>query len=318
MDLQRLPTAEEIYSLFSNGDPSEVWGKAAEIVVRISPRYDLSLLNSIFNDVVTLFRGNYPNYCAIQTLYHDLSHTMDVFMCAVRLLHGTALAGTKFSDEEITFTLISVLMHDIGYAQRFDENTGTGAQFTRDHVTRGIVFMHYYLEERHLPGDWSLLIDPIMQSTDHRMEFREIAFPNERIRLLGQIVATADIVGQMSDRNYLEKLLYLYLEFDEAEIGGYQGANDLLRKSINFYEATRKKRMDDDLGGIYKNLAHHFRAHFGLDRNYYVESMEKNMNYLSEVLQHDDSECLNMLKRGGIVPKALSIIETRAKPSTGK
>lgn len=72
-------TTIEIDKLFANGNPDEVWTRAIDIVMRISPAYDFSLARTAFNDVVMLFRGEYPGYCPIRTLYHDLRHTLDGF-----------------------------------------------------------------------------------------------------------------------------------------------------------------------------------------------------------------------------------------------
>ena len=302
--MKRLPTSSEIRSLFANSDPDEVWAKATAIVARINPAHDLSCARTAFDDVMRLFRGEYPGYCAIKTLYHDQSHTLDVFLCAVRLAHGVHISGYPLTDDEISRIMIAALMHDIGYAQRHGEDTGTGAQHTRDHVQRGVEFMRRYLGERHLPSVWAASLEPMMLSTDHMGEFGKISFPDARVRRLGQIVATADLVGQMSDRTYLEKLLFLYLEFKEAHLGNYQGTLDLLRKTRNFYEITREKRLDGELECLYKKLAFHFDDWFGTERNYYLESLERNMDYLSQATRLDEAGCLAMLKRGGIVERA--------------
>jgi len=303
INMKKLPTPTEIHGLFSNGSPDEVWSKASEIIESISPAYDFSFVRTVFDDVIRMFRGEYPGYCAIKTSYHDMPHTLDVYLCAVRLTHGVHISGTPLSDNEITLIMIAALMHDIGYAQRHGEDTGTGAQYTRDHVSRGIEFMRRYLIERHFPSAWSVPLEPMMLSTIHTGEFSKISFPDERVCLLGKIVATADLVGQMSDRTYLEKLLFLYLEFHEADLGNYQSMLELLRKTQSFYEITREKKLDGELGCLYTKLTYHFMDWFGTERNYYLESLERNMDYLSQAARLDEAECLSMLKRGGIVEK---------------
>ena len=302
--MERLPTSSEIRSLFANSNPDEVWAKAFDVVGRISPAYDLSLARTTFDDIIRLFHGEYPGYCAIKTLYHDLSHTLDVFLCAVRLAHGIHISGSPLTADEITQIMIAALMHDIGYAQRHSEDNGTGAQHTRDHVRRGIEFMNCYLAERSFPSAWAASLESMMLTTNHMGEFHDINFPDERARLLGQIIATADLVGQMSDRTYLEKLLFLYLEFKEANLGNYLSMLDLLRKTEIFYEFTRQKKLDGDLESLYEKLTFHFKDYFGTERNYYLESLERNMDYLSQAIRLDEAECLSMLKRGGIVEKA--------------
>jgi len=302
MDMKNLPTPAGINSLFANSNPDEVWIKAADIVRRINPAYDFSLVKTAFDDVVRLFRGEYPGYGSIKTLYHDLPHTMDVLLCAVRLMHGVYISGTKLTDNEMALIMMAALMHDVGYVQRHGEETGTGAQFTQSHVNRGIEFMRHYIAEQNFPPDLATPLELMIQSTNYLLPFSEIKFLDEHTRLLGQIVATADLTGQMADRTYLEKLLLLFLEFKEAHFGDYQNIHDLLYKTQKFYGSTQKK-LDGEFGGIYANLTFHFKDWFGVENNYYMESIEKNIAYLSKVISLDEEQHLSMLKRGGIVEK---------------
>ena len=190
--MKNLPTPDEVRDLFANTDPNEVWGKASDIIRHVNPAYDFSFAKTTFDDVVRLFRGEYPGYGPIRTLYHNLPHTLDVFLCAVRLMHGVHLSGIPLTDNEMTIIMIAALMHDIGYAQQRGEEYGTGAQFTRSHVKRSIEFMQHYTADQHFPPDMATLLEPIIQGTDHLQPFAKISFPNERTRLLGQIVSTAD------------------------------------------------------------------------------------------------------------------------------
>jgi putative nucleotidyltransferase with HDIG domain len=302
--MKNSPSRSDIRGLFANHNPDEVWPKVADIVEHLNPGFDFTVIQAVFNDVMRMFSGEYPGYCAIKTLYHDLPHTLDVFLCAARLAHGISLSGNPLADDETTLILIAALMHDIGYAQRHDEATGTGAQYTKNHVKRGVEFMRAYVTENYLPLSWIPTLELMMLSTDHMADFAAIPFANDRERLLGQMVATADLVGQMSDRTYLEKLLFLYQEFEEAQLGNYQGMLDLLRNTKNFYEVTRIKKLDGELESLYRKLTFYFKEWFGSERNYYLESLERNMAYLTQASQLDEAGCLSMLKRGGIVEKS--------------
>jgi hypothetical protein len=142
------------------------------------------------------------------------------------------------------------------------------------------------------------------------VKFSQIDFPVERTRLLGQIVATADLTGQMADRTYLEKLLFLYLEFKEANFGNYQNMYDLLRQTNTFYAHTREK-LDGAFGGMYAKLSFHFKDVMGVENNYYLESIEKNIAYLDKVVALNEVEYLSMLKRGGIAEKSQALIAHR-------
>lgn len=297
------PAPYEINDLFDNSNPEEVLQKAVEIVRRISPAYDTGFVLTVFDDVVRLFRGEYPEYCPIGTLYHDLCHTLDVFMCAVRLMYGVHASGVRLTDDDMSVVMVAAMMHDVGYAQLEGKNCGTGAQYTVSHVYRGIEFMRKYLAEKNFPPAWAEALAPVMLCSNPALNISDIRFPDERTQLLGQIVGTADLTGQMADRTYLEKLLFLYLEFEEACFGNYRNIHDLLRNTQTFYE-TARVRLCEQFGGINARLSLYFKDWYGVETNYYLESIEKNLDYLSKVMLADDDSRLSMLKRGGIVSRA--------------
>lgn len=310
LDVKSSPTPAEIGDLFNNVDPAVVWSKLVDIIRRMSPDYDFSSVQSVYDDVMRLFRGDYPGYGPIKTLYHDLSHTLDVLLCGVRLMHGIHLSGEQLKDDEITSIMFAILMHDLGYAQRKGEERGTGAQHTQTHVHRGIEFMRQYFAERNFPPSTATTVTGMIMGTEHNRPFSRIDFSDERARMLARIVATADITGQMADRIYLEKLLFLYLEFKEANFGSFQSMYDLLCQTNRFYEMTREK-LDGVLGGIYKKLGFHFKEVMGVDNNFYLESIEKNMAYLSKVVAQDQAEYFSMLKRKGVAEKSRTIAQTQ-------
>ncbi len=300
------PSAAEIRTLFANTDTDEVWRKACEIVRRIDHGFDFAHTRSAFDDVIRLFRGEYPGYQRISTLYHDMHHTLDVFLCATRLLHGVHLSGNHLNSDEISRILIAAMMHDIGYAMEIGDDVGTGAKYTQIHVTRSIEFMKRYVAEMGFPTAWQTSLEAMIRCTDPATNPSQITFPDPRTRLLGLIVGTADLVGQMADRTYLEKLLFLYFEFKEAHLGGYHNMHDLLRRTQNFYEITHVK-LDGEFDATYARLSDHFQDWYGVPNNYYLESIEKNIVYLTQVIQLDEEEYLSMLKRGSIVNKAKSL-----------
>jgi len=297
MDMEHNSSVDLSIALFENNDPGETWEKALQIARSIEPNFDAETARQVFDDVMKVFRGQYPGYCAIKTPYHDLSHTLNVFICAVRLMHGVHVSGTPMTQRDIVLVMIAALMHDIGYAQTPDENTGTGAQFTRTHVERGIRFMRaYFAGNRLLPQSYLAQIEPMMRGTNHSLPFREIKFPSDHTLLLGQIVSAADFTGQMADRSYLEKLPYLFEEFREAQYDDYVDLNDLLQKTGQFYVTTCKV-MDTDLGRVHQKLRHHFRKLTGTDRNYYLEAIEKNLAHLQQIIRNGQVERHPLLRR---------------------
>lgn len=309
--METAPTPAEITVLFANSNPEEVWQKAAKIIRHISPEYDIQLLRSVYDDVMRLFRGKYPGYCPIKTLYHDRHHTLDVFLCAIRLMHGVHLSGTPLTNDEMTMVMMAALMHDVGYAQRNGEDQGTGAQHTRIHVNRSIEFMQQYIADKHFPADFAVPLQHIILCSNPALNIATIEFPDERTQLLGKILGTADLTGQMADRTYLEKLLFLYLEFEEASFCNYQNIHELLRNTQIFYETTLL-RLRDQLGGINVKLALHFKDWYGIENNYYQQAIEKNIAYLAKITAQNDAHHLSMLKRGGIVEKTEPLVSVAA------
>jgi hypothetical protein len=203
--------------------------------------------------------------------------------------------------------LIAALMHDVGYAQREGEECGTGAQHTPIHVKRSNEFLQHYFVENDLPVNLSVQLEFIILCSNHTIMISEIQFPDKRNRLLGQMLATADLIGQMADRSYLEKLLFLYLEFKEASFGNYQNIHELLRKTQLFYE-TAQLRILEQCGGINAELSRYFKDCYGVDTNYYQESIDKNLAYLDKITALDDVNHRAMLKRSGVVEKTEHLV----------
>ena len=119
---------------------------------------------------------------------------------------------------------------------------------------------------------------------DLNVKMNDVPFRSEQDRLLGKILGTSDLLGQMADRNYLEKLFFLYHEFKEGEVPGYESEFDLFSKTISFYEVT-KKRFQQEFDGISQCMRFHFRSRWGIDRDLYGEAIHRHMNYVKTILE---------------------------------
>jgi len=100
----------------------------------------------------------------------------------------------------------------------------------------------------------------------------------------------------MSDRAYLEKLLFLYYEFREAEIDGFNTTYDILRNTLSFYETTLE-RLDGPLKKSYDYAFHHFRLRHNIEENLYMTAIEKQMEYLGTIIEDETTNFRNKLKR---------------------
>lgn len=264
-----------------------------------SPQFDFSLFDSAYKDVEGLFLGNYAGFRGCNTRYHDLRHTMMVLLAMVRLMHGASLHGVKYSDKEINLGFISALMHDTGYIQSVDDYTGTGAKYTLTHISRSIVFVqNYYKGNHYFAGDMQNFSD-ILKCTGIHTMIEDVAFESETIALLGKMMGTADLLGQMADRLYLEKLIMLYNEFEEGCVPGFDSEVDLFRKTVSFYKRT-KARFKGEFGNVDRFMTDHFKDRWNIDSNVYEESIEKNINYLKFVLKSSQKNIYHSLRRNAI------------------
>jgi hypothetical protein len=139
-------------------------------------------------------------------------------------------------------------------------------------------------------------IGRLIAGTDLATPFDDIPFSSERELFAGKLLASADLLGQMADRTYLEKLLFLYYEFKEAGFPGYDTEFDMLRKTLGFYEMT-KRRLFGLLGEV-TNLAYfHFLGRYGVMENLYLESIERQIDYLRSIIDDDSVNFRKKLKR---------------------
>ncbi|MBP6109866.1 MAG: HDIG domain-containing protein [Rhodocyclaceae bacterium] len=285
-------------------DTEEVEAQVLATVKRFAPGHDLNQIETAFGLLRTAFAGELPGYQPLKTLYHNNSHTNEVVLCSARMLHGLAQGGRGLDSEHIDAAIVGALMHDIGYLMTNEEASGTGAQFTTSHVNRGVEFAKKHLV--HISPSTLAATVKVIQVTDHRQHPDWVKFDNPQQQLAAYATATADLIGQMANREYIERLLYLYFEFEEAKLGGFTDIHDLLEKTISFYRLT-KNRLDHDLTGLSMYLPHHFAQTIGEERNFYTESINRNLTFLGDLMKDSRQKRFERLKRGGIVDRVLEM-----------
>ncbi len=292
-------------------DFGEVRDRVGRIVAAILPEHDTAYIDLAFDLIARACRGDLAGYRPLLTPYHDQGHVLEVVLCAARLLHGLHLGGARLDALTVDACLVGALLHDSGYLMHADnpgEASGSGAQFTLIHVPRGVVFAETELAGI-LPRDLLTAVGKVILATDHRIVAVMPAFSCDAERLAAHVTATADLIAQMANREYLERLLLLYSEFREGGIGFFADIHDLLEKTDSFYRMMAT-RLQNDLGGLAPNLVRHFGKTRGEHRNYYLESIDRNLDYLSRLVREDRESRLLQLKRGRVVEKALSLLDS--------
>jgi hypothetical protein len=286
----------QLSKLIDRSEPVNVLNEVRRFYSSVYDRDSFTVIERSFMLITALFRGDFPGYKKCSTQYHDLDHTLDAFLATARILDGIAVSDTPMPAEHAKRALLAAIFHDTGYIQKADDDEGTGAKYTKEHVERSELFVTENVDTFSLSAQDADEILILIACTDICTPINALDFSDRHIMLAGKILGTADLLGQMSDRAYLEKLLFLYYEFKEAGVPGFDTEFDILKKTRSFYEITMK-RLDTDLSQVYRFAAEHFLSRYSVGRNLYIESIERQMKYLDEIINDNSTNFRKKLKR---------------------
>ena len=272
-------------------DLPAVEGEVAGIFAALFPEADAAFIPRAFGWAENWFTGNYPGYQAIDARYHDLEHTLQGTLCLARLWRGRHFTGTNPVLTPVMFELglLAILAHDTGYLKRNDDTEGTGAKYTLTHVRRSGEFAaKFYAAQGYSAGDISA-VQSMIRCTGVNADLSAIPFASELERVVGYALGTADLLGQMAARDYVEKLPVLYAEFAEAaRFNGpnatksiqFSSAEEMMRNTPAFWEKYVWPKINGDFGGLHRYLADPFPD----GPNYYLDCIEANIARLRESL----------------------------------
>lgn len=258
-----------------------------------------------FHDFEQLFEGRLPDYEGCDTVYHDRQHTLDMTLAMARLLVGyesSCADADRFGEERVAMGIAVALFHDAGYIRRSDEPPrANGAEFTAWHVSRSADFLRAYLPRIGMTR-WVEVASRIVHFTGYELNIDDIELDDPKDSLIGHFLGTADLMAQMADRCYLEKCRdRLYSEFVLAGVAigdlneyskkagevTYASGIDLLRKTPYFYEHMAMSRLDEKFNRAYRYIEVLYEG-----RNPYFEFIERNVEYLHQIIERDDWERL--------------------------
>jgi hypothetical protein len=226
-----------------------------------------------------------------------------VTLATARLTHGCVQAGIDFTPDTILFGLLASLFHDSGLIQTESDRNGTGAKYTIGHEHRSAEFMRKNLSAKKFSKKQMDACEELIACTNLNITIDDISFQSSELRTMGKIVASADLLGQMADRHYLEKLILLFKEFEEAGIPGFDSEGELIEKTEGFYKNVAKKRLTKDLDNIAAHMKQHFKHRWGISKDLYADSIKNNISYLKSILSQGKktrSFYRKYFKRGGI------------------
>jgi len=278
--------------------PNEVRDAVLRLFAARYPGVTFTALERAFDDFQALFEGRYPGYLACDTLYHDIRHTLDMTLAMARLVDGhdrSCAPSERLGARRAMLGILIALLHDAGYLKRTGEaDIENGAVFTKVHVSRSADFIAAYLPRIGF-GPEAPLAARLVHFTGYEIQIEDIAVADPRERMIGCMVGTADLIGQMSDRTYLEKVRqFLYQEFvwakiareqlaDGREIVRYSSAEDLMFKTPGFYDYVARTRIQKKLDGADRYAESHFDG-----PSPYQTAIDRNMEFLRQAIEACD------------------------------
>ena len=293
---------QRLSRLIDMASPEAVHEEVIHIINLIRPQFNVKPIHRVFEFTVDLYKGQHEEYKACNTDYHNLRHITDTYLAMARLLHGAQLKNEDFSEREIILGLTSALMHDTGMIQGADDHEGTGAKYTQEHVMLSMDFAEKHAATLFLESQEIINLRDMILCTDLMAEISTINFSSPKIELLGKMLGTADLIAQMADHTYLEKLLFLYHEFREAEIGDFKNEIDFLHQTLNFFKIS-DSRFKKTLDNTSNYMIPHFKARWGINENLYILSLENQRKFLEKIMADKNKSIYQELKRDNIVQK---------------
>lgn len=273
-------------------DPGAVGAEVLRIYRELYPRAPCPTLASAFGLAAALYQGRHPAYHACEVPFHDLQHVLEVTLAMARLMDGYERGPRDCAPlpaELFDLGILCALFHDVGYLRRrSDRRRRHGAEYTLSHVRRSASFLRGYLRQRGLFRHASAA-SRLVHYTGHERPVEAIRLGDDLVRRVGQMLGTADLIAQMSDRCYLEKRRdRLYPELAAGGLAArlYRSGADLVRRSHAFYlHATQ--RLDLQLARAYEFAGRHFGG-----ENLYLDAMQRNARHALVVVRADHDSVL--------------------------
>lgn len=299
-------------------DPDAVAAEVRRIYLDWYEKPGPGSLHQPFADFAALYRGEHPDYNACDTGYHNMQHVLDVTLAMTRLVDGYQRVGRAPLDERLfRLGIILALYHDVGYIRhRKDTRHQQGAEYTLTHVSRGGLYLRNYLPRIGM-ADLAPIAARLLHYTGFEAPIEKISFPDPIFKVIGNLLGTADILGQMSDRCYLEKCNErLYPEFVAGGIAVrtnaqgekqvvFESGADLVLKTPGFYQHA-ENRLDHVLGSVYRYAEKHFEG-----KNLYLEVVQNTVSYARTLTKSEDVARLRRL-----APEAPAV--ERVKPESDR
>jgi hypothetical protein len=194
------------------------------------------------------------NIANSDALYHNVEHSILVTLVGQEILRGKHIRDGGVSCEDWLHFIIALVCHDIGYVKgvcRQDRENerlyATGrngemvyippgrsdASLTKYHVDRGKLFISdRFGGHKLIDADW------IKRSIELTRFPVPVQGDRQNAVNYSGLVRASDLIGQLSDPRYLNKIGALFYEFEETganQVMGFKNPGDLRRNYAKFY-----------------------------------------------------------------------------------
>jgi hypothetical protein len=212
-----------------------------------------------------LFHGRNPRFQPCDTAFHDFDHTMQATAAVAELLnsHRSHPVISSLTERDWDLAMAAVILHDTGYLKFRNDLDGSGAKYSAIHVGRSCFFAWDLLPAFGFDREELRQIQNAISATAVSECMDDIPFRDSREWLIGAIVATGDMLGQMAAEDYPERLAGLYLEFREAtHFSRFQRTSFAVHKNLlGLLEGTEKffngyvmRMLEAEWHGVYRVL----------------------------------------------------------------
>jgi hypothetical protein len=252
-----------------------------------------------------LFHGRNPRFQACDTAFHDFDHTMQATGAVAELLasHRRRPLISPLTQRDWHLAIAAVILHDTGYLKFRDDLDGSGAKYSAIHVGRSCFFAWDLLPAFGFNRDELRQIQNAISATAISQRMKAVPFRDSREWLIGAIVATGDMLGQMAAEDYPERLAGLYLEFREAthfsrfqktSFAVHKNLLDLLEGTEKFFSGYAMHMLEHEWNGIYRVLNDQ------RGNNRYLERIRANISRVNLM-----ARSLAATKRNPVIPRFL-------------
>ncbi len=274
----------ERIKIFETGATDDPLDEIVYLLQQISPQIDCKLIEEAHLDIARIFTGSHPGFKSCDAKYHNLAHTYSVALATVRLLHGLHCENYTFGQDVILQGVISAYFHDTGLLLKVSDTTVSGASYTVNHEDRSVSFMNEYLTHCGVTESFMKHCESMIKCTKIGLDPGTLHFGSEEHRLAGFVLGSADLLAQMADRCYLERLPWLYQEMKDGGVNNYESVTELMRETNNFYQQFVANRLEFMFKDLKEVMRTHFRERWNMDENLYSDNIRKNLEYVSKIV----------------------------------